>query len=404
MIPLGLTLAGALAPAAWAQARTAQDHLAQAELFVRRGWMEDADLELRAGLALPDGQQSHALHWLAAQVAWELLDAERAGKMAARAAALAQDDARREEATALAESYAAGFGVVEVGAPHEGMRSRLQIEAEDPIFDPEVKRYVNRLALARREQTALPVRLALPVGRWRINGEPVTVEPGSTTALPLPMRALGARGLAALQVTRVELGVGVGLLMGPWTAAMAPAPAAQVGLTQPIGPVLLGLFGGGRLDGYTAARGGGQGPLPTWELGLRLGHELVLAGPLSFRPSLQYRVGPVTGLPLACQLEGEQLACAAPSDPQDLEQAPVALYASALAHRPGLELSVDYRSAGRTTAWGTGVKLVVDQALGRLPARGQAADPDGQIRSWSLPAQTFSATGLQMFATTSFAF
>ncbi|MCK6507047.1 hypothetical protein L6R53_27345 [Myxococcota bacterium] len=404
MIPFALVLAPCLAPAAWAQARTAEDHLAQAELFARRGWLEDADQELAAGLALPAGQESFGLHWLAAQVAWERLDAERAGQMAARAAELAPDEARREEARALAESYAAGFGVVEVTAPHAGMRSRLQIEAVEPIFDPEVKRYVNRLALARREQTALPVRLALPVGSWWINGVQVQVSPGETTALPLPMKALGARGLAALQVTRLELGLGVGLVAGPATAAMTPAPAAQVGLTQPLGPVLLGLFGGGRLDGYVAAHGGAQGPAPTWEAGLRVGRELVLAGPLSFRPSLQYRLGPVAGLPLACQHADDRLACAQQPDASALDAAPVAIYASSLAHRPGLELSVDYRSAGRTTAFGTGVKLVVDQAFGRLPSQGQATDPAGGTLTWQLSDRAWTATGLQMFATTSFAF
>ena len=395
----------ALVPAALAQA-SAEDHLAQAQLFVRKRWFHDADDELRAGLALPAGQDSYALHWLAAQVAWELLDVERAMKMAQDAADLAPDEARCQAATALVDSYRTGFGFLDVRAPQPGVVSRLQVEPQGPIFDPELKRYVNRKSLELRGRTSLPVRFGLPIGPYLINGREVVVEAGQTVPINLNMRDLGQSGLAALQVSRLELAPGVGMLAGTGVHNLRPAPLAQIGWTQPLGFVLVGLLFEGHLDGYQASHGHTVSGVPTWAVGLRLGHEFVLWGPLTLRTSLQYRVGYVPGLPLACDPDGTSLSCVATDAPADLDAASQAIFVTSLAHRPGIELSLDYREAGRTTAVGTGVKLVVDQAIGRLPTSGLAEPQLGAQPSvtWHAPAHTWTATGVQMLGTLSFAF
>jgi len=406
MIAVSTLLLGlALSPAVHAQA-SAADHLAQAQLFVRRRWFEDADTELRAGLALPEGERDYELHWLAAQVAWELLDVERALEMAQASAELAPDDARRQAARDLAESYRNGFGFLEISGPRAGLVSRLQLEPEGPIFDPELKRYVNRKSLELRERTPLPVRVGLPVGPYRVNGQEVMVEAGQREALELPLRALGASGLAALQVSRLELGAGVGLLAGSRVSNLRPAPMVQLGWTQPIGPVLVGLLMEGHMDGYAASHGHTVGGLKTWATGLRLGHELVLFGPLSLRVSAQYRVGYVPGLAMACTPDGVGYACLATARSQDLDRAPQVIFASSLVHRPGLQLALETREAGRTTALGTGVRLNVDQAIGRLPASGLAATAAGAepTIAWHTTDRGWTATGIQMLGTLSFAF
>ncbi len=401
----------ALAPARSAHAgdlpAQAADHLSQAEHFARKGWYADADAELRAGLASPGGSDSFELHWLAAQVAWELLDVPRALEMAQGAARTAPDDDRRARADALVQSYQQGFGIVVIDAPQPGMVSRLQVEPVSPIFDADLKRYVNQLSLALRDRTPLPVEVGLPVGSYQVNGHDLVVQPGERVQLDLPMKALGARGLAALQVTRLELGLGVGLLLGDRVVNQRPGPTAQAALTQPIGPVLVGVMLDGNLAGYSATAGQAEGAVPTWNVGLRIGREVTLGGPLAFRPSLQYRYGYVPGLPYACQPAGpDQWSCRAESDSAALNDAPLAVYATGRAHRPGVELALDYRQAGRTTALGTGVRLVVDQAIGSVPARSDAVDDDApdNLLTWTTTDRSWTATGLQMLGALSIAF
>lgn len=404
MYPLPVLASVVMVGSAQAQTGGADQHLAQAELFARRGWYADADQELRSGLILPDGQEHFGLHWLAAQVAWELLDVERAWQMSQRAAELAPDPERQAAASALADSYATTFGYVDIQGPHDDLVSRLQVEPMGPIFDAELKRYVNRLSLSLRERTPLPIRIGLPVGSYRINGAEVTVAAGQHTELPLTMRDLGASGFAALQVTRLEAGLGVSLLTGGRVDNHRPALAGQLSLTQPIGPLLLGLVLGGRLDGYTAARNQVVGTLPTWDIGLRIGREIALVGPLSLRPSLQYRFGFVPGMGLACSPGDTAYVCVAEDETAALNLAPVAVFATSATHRPGVELALDYREAGRTTALGTGVKLILDQAFGQLAAQGEATIDNDQIITWTTDQRSWTATGVQMFGTFSFAF
>lgn len=410
---LSLVLALAASPAARA-ADSAQDHLAQAEFFARKQWYQDADAELRAALATPAGQASFEVHWLAAQVAWELLDVPRAMEMSDRAAELAPDPQRAEAARALAESYRQGFGMVTIQGPHQGLVSRLQVEPTTPIFDAELKRYVNRLSLDLREKTALPIRVGLPVGVYQVNGQELTVEPGSEHQLDLPMSALGARGLAALQVSRLELGVGVGMQLGARVGNLLPALQGQLAFSQPVGPLIIGLLADGGLTSYTATRGQQPGTILTWDLGLRVGTELVLGGPLAVRPSLLYRYGFVPGLGYACLPQDTAWVCSAEDSVAALDDAPMAVFATGQAHRPGIELALDYREAGRTTALGTGVRLIVDQAIGSVPASSQAllseaglsetAATDGSTISWSTSDTSWTATGIQMLGAVSIAF
>ncbi|MCB9778158.1 MAG: hypothetical protein H6742_06315 [Alphaproteobacteria bacterium] len=406
LLSLLLLLAPARAqdPADTASEQAVQDRLAQARLFARKGWYEDARAELDMALASATGDRSFDVHWLAAEVAWAMLDPLRAGEHAARAAELATDPRQQAAAQALADSYALGFGGVDLQPPHPGMVSRLQLEPASPQLDPELARYVDKLTLALRARTALPTRVGLPVGAYRINGQDVVVKAGQVETLPLPMRSLGARGLAALQVTRLELGVGVGVLAGAATDEIRPSPLAHLSLVQPVGPLLVGVMADGSLASWISRTGQANGPVATGLVGLRLGYEIPLGGPLAVRPAAVYRVGWQPGLPLACDAQGDSYVCQDASDPAAQQDRAALVYATGAAHRPGAELALDWREAGRTTALGLGVRVLVDHAIGQRPETGTARLSDGSEITWTTADTRWQATGLQLLAATSIAF
>ena len=159
------------------------------------------------------------------------------------------------------------------------------------------------------------------------------------------MRAIGSRGLAALQVTRLELAMGGRALFGDAAAALLPEPMAQLSLTQPVGPVLLGVLAEVCPTRYIDAQNRIITGEPAWALGGRLGRELYLAGAISIRPSILVRRSALSGL------------YSGAGHLQQSDSVTTAL---------GGELSMEYREAGRTTALGTGIKLSADRAWGRL--------------------------------------
>lgn len=389
-------------PATVAAHTQVDDHIAQAEFFARKGWYSDAWAELQAAAALPGGGESFALFRLASEVAWETQDIAGLLEAARRAEQLAPDDDQRLGLKELQEGIVRDFGFVELSGPHEGLSSRVQVEPLDPQLDPELKRFTTKLSTRLRERTALPTTFGLPVGRYRVNGEEVLVTAGQTAPLELPMRALGARGLAALQVARGELSIGVSQLVAGTLEPGGPSPVLGLALSLPVGPVIVGLVGGGAVEARPSPGGAAIAPSATVEGGLRVGRELVLWGPLSLRPSLVYRLGVQPGIALDCTgWEGEQWTCAVPTD-TDSRRA--AVQTTSLAHRPGAEVAIDWRPAGRTTAFGTGVRVLVDQGFGRLSADGEATLADGSLIRWTSSSDRWTATRIQMLTAISLAF
>lgn len=382
---------------------TVRHHLAQARAFVKNKWYADAALEVEAALALPEGRDSFDAHWLGAQVYYELVDIDRALPLAERAVALAPGDDARAQAEGFHTFLRDTFGWVEIDAPYPGVVSRLQVESTSVIFDADLKRLVNKVSLDLRERTPLPARVALPGGDYLVNGQVVTVVPGGTTDLRLAMDQLGARGIAALQVTRLEVAAGMSVLFGERVANLHPGGVGELALTQPVGPLLIGVLGQYDLRGYTAAQGQDASSPYAWSAGARVGTELILGGPLAVRPSMGVRYGMVPGIAFACTGDVGSLACVPPGDGEP----DLSVYAVGRAVTPFVELSVEYREAGRTTALGTGVKAVVEQNLGTVdPSAGALVfdDPDGTPLQWDATPTTWSATGVRLLANLSIAF
>ncbi|MFZ5475515.1 MAG: hypothetical protein ACOZNI_01965 [Myxococcota bacterium] len=394
----------ALAVVAAASAQeSVRHHVAQAKQFVKNHWYADAAAEIEAALALEGGATDFEANWLGAQIYYELVDIDRALPLAKRAGDLAPSERARDRADAFHAFLRDSFGWVEIAAPHDGVVSRLQVECTSVLFDADLKRLVNKVSLELRERTVLPARVALPAGDYLVNGAPVTVAAGETATLSLAMSQLGARGLAALQVTRVEVSAGLGVLFGDRVDNLHPGAVGELSLTQPVGPLLVGLVGAYDLRSYSA---GGATELTSpygWSAGVRVGRELVVGGPLAVRPSVGARYARVPGIALSCVGEPGDIRCGDPASVDgDLE-----IYAVGRAVVPFGELSVEYREAGRTTALGAGVKAVVEQAIGDVPDPGEAVlfdDPDGARFTYTTAPPTWTATGVRLLANLSIAF
>lgn len=398
MSPLMLVL---IAPV-YAQDPAVQHHVDQAKLFIKKQWYIDAQAELDAALETPAGQSSYEVHWLLAQVSYEMLDAERAWTLAQQAANLTNDPDQALQASQLAESLRATFGVVEIVPPQRGMQSRLQLEVTGILLDPELKRFVDRLALDWTHPKELPLRVALPMGEYAVQGIPFSAVPGEVARVELPLNALGAKGFAALQVSRLELSSGVGVLFGARVANLRPSVETQLGVTIPVSGWLLGMTGDWAYRSYNTDGGTSVSEPLSFAVGVRLGREVMVGGPLAVRPSVGYRFGSVPGVGLDCAEGAESLTCA-PLD--DHAAGTVLVYANSPAHIPYAEISIDWRKAGRTTATGVGVRMAYEQPIGVLRSPAQAElQEDGTLLEYSAEPTLWTSPAVRMMANVSLAF
>ena len=388
----------AVAGEASSQAGDPVHHVAQARLFLKRGWTDDAAAELALARSTPAGQALFEVWWLSSQVAWSRLDALGARNMATHALSRADSEAQRAEVSAWITNFDQNFGRLQLSAPQDGLSSRLQLESTGLIFDTEHKKYLDKLALTWREKTELPLEIALPAGSYLINGQSLEIKAGSAHEMQLPMKALGSKGLAALQVTRMEAAFGV-LVMGGDLATLRPAPQAQLGLTLPAGPLLLGLMGDYAIQKADIGTGEDLRAPGGFSGGIRIGGEVFTSLPLSIRPSAVLRYGQLPAVPVACDPGAGPWACQV----GNTSAGQAAGLVSGQAWMPGGELVVEYREAGRTTAFGAGIKLEVDAILGKLPSEGESvAKPEGE--SWTLADPAVRGTASRILANISLAF
>ena len=375
--------------------RSGAGHLAQARLFLRKGWVPDAAAELEMARATADGGADPAVWLLSAELELgrqnhktALCFAEAAQRVAPPDSPLAAD------AAALRRRLADGYGELLVTGPEAGLRTRMQLEPLDPLASAAERQEVDRQALAWRERTALPAAATLPIGRYAVNGVDVEVVAERQSLAALPLEATGARGLAALQVTRVELGAGVWLTGGGQLPALTPT--LQAGLTLPVGPLLVGVLGDALLPTRAAPAG-----VSSWvevpaggTVGLRLGADLVTALPLAIRPSLSLRAGSSPGITLSCT---EDARCSPDGD------GPIRVLTRGFGWMPGAELAVGHRRAGRSTALGLGARVGADLVRARAPAGGEAA-LDGARWAWTSDQAWITAPAFRLLGEASLAF
>ena len=366
-------------------------HVAQAELFAKKGWTGDALRELDLALA-SGGESEPEVWWLLAQVKAEAGDFVGAYEAADRAAELGA-----EQAAAYAAQLKRSWGGLEVTGPREDLVSFLQLEREGVLLDPALKEHVQDTASAwKAKKQELPLTVSLPAGSYLVNGVSVTVVAGDTTTLSLPQSAIGAQGFAALQVARIDLGFGVGMLGSTRVPDLRPGLEVQAGFTQPVAGMLVGVvvdhaFRSWIADGTVQSHPG------AWTGGARVGRELMVGGPLAVRPMVGWRYGTIPGVPLSCRRALDGYACTAPKESFADDGT---IYAVGTAHIPFAELAVDWRRGGRVNAHGFGVRMVVDHAFGQVPLEGEAtvvAGGDGAV-GFTVDEGSFSATGFRLLA------
>jgi hypothetical protein len=336
-----------LAPLAVAAAPDAAHHLAQAELFARRGWTDDAWREIRAALAAPGGADDPTIRALAAVLAWDQRLALTAAEHHEAVSRLHPDPATAERARAEAQALRRQFARLVIEAPHEGMATRVQLEGGPRLFDADTRQYAQDVTLRLRARDVLPVSVELPIGGWTVNGHAVELRAGEEARLSLPMDAIGRKGMSALQVLRLEVAGGLQLAAGARAEALRPSPTLEIGLTLPSGGWLIGITASGTLQGTRGADNVTRQDPSAFAVGGRVGSELFTSTPLAIRPAVTLR-----GL----RQPGLTPTCAASGCTGDL--------VTGWQLAPGGELAIDYREAGRTTAFGSGVRLAADLPIG----------------------------------------
>lgn len=385
---------------------SAAHHAAQARFFLKKGWYDDARKELEAAVATQVGSQDAEMHLLLAQVCIELGDIQEAWEHVGYAVDLQGPEEVEAQARELKTWIGSTYGFLDIRGPEVGASSRLQLELQSTLFDPELKKFVNRQVLALREQTRLPVSVALPAGTYTVNGVSVEVTAGNIVPLELPRTAVGSQGLARLQVTRLEISAGFGTLFGERTSNLDPAFEIQVGLTQPVGRALVGATLDHSFRAYATGDYGKETQPGASAAGLRVGMELFMDGPFALRPGLGYRYALLPGIGADCVETRAGLECGAPGT---LQWPDAQVWGVARAHVPYAEIAMDYRQGGRVNALGVGLRFAVDEYFGHLPASSEARFGDTNLDEEQtvqvLASDTaFHATGVRILSNLSIAF
>ena len=386
------------------------DHaISQAKHFAKKGWYGDAIRELEASASTPAGKTSFPIHAMLAQIHYQQANAGRALATGRRALELSTDPSQATETERMVAFLESNFGVLNLASPYPGMEAVLVLETNSPILDPEVQRLYQALKETLGEKTILPQSVLLPVGNHVVNALPVEVRANRETTLQLTMSSLGATGISALQVSRIELSTGTGMVASSRTPNLRPSLEVQFSISQPIGSWIVGT----QLD-YSvrsfSVEGEGlvQDPL-AYTVGARVGREILLGGPLSFRPSLGYRYGFLPGVELSCESSDPNDSFSGPytcRDPEASDGDPdLRVYAIARTHLPFAELALDYRQSGRASAMGLGVKVIGEAVLGSILDRDHATiEATDERVQYTAQGTQLRGVSIRMLANFSFAF
>ena len=382
-------------------------HVGQASLYAKKGWHEEAMKELQEALQTDAGRASFDLHALAAQVSYELWDAEAAILYAGHAADLTPDASQAASMRQYHDYLERTFGVLFVSGPYEGMTTGLVVERTTPLLDPSLKEWNSSLAQQLEKRQVLPRRISLPSGAYRVNGLDVT---GKVVPLRLPMGALNARGLAALQVSRLEVATGVGVIFSERLPNLRPSLDVQIGVLQPVGKFLLGAQTTWSARSYLVL---GDRPVRNpyaYTLGISVGREVVLGGPLVIRPALGVRYGFLPGVALACNQvvdEAQDLESYVCEDPDKERDWDPELYVYSISRvvLPHAGLSLETRRTRATSAVALGMKAVVEPLWGNLPSPAQAnVGVDGSPVDYVTKGEAFQGVSIRILAHTAIAF
>lgn len=205
-------------------------HADQARIFLKRRYFDEALAEVNAGLADPNTGDALELYAIGVDAAWEIGDIDRVLVWSQQAADLALNDDAHAGWQARHDAVAASWGWVDLNRAKAP--KHIAIEPAAPVFDPEQKRIAAALLLRLQGQAALPERIPLPVGEWRVDGAPVVIVAGATTSV--------AETEGQTQRLRVDIGSAGLLLIGERVQEFSPTVGVTLGLSGPTGPIRMG--------------------------------------------------------------------------------------------------------------------------------------------------------------------
>ncbi|MBA2319995.1 MAG: hypothetical protein H0V89_02465 [Deltaproteobacteria bacterium] len=374
----------ALVAVAWAaETDDPRARVEQARLFVKKGWWDDARAQLELAVASENGRLDPEAWILLATVAFQLCDVPAARHAADRAHSHSRDLVQAEQAAGLRDWLDAQFGTVTVGAPYDGIVTKLDIVLTSTLFDPELKLYLSRLRDRSARSVALPLTVGLPAGSYRINGVDVDVPAGGEASVVPRSKT------AVLQATQVELGFGPTFWLGRDLSGLLPVPTTGLAVSIPAGRLRVGVGGAWTPQPFRTATDEVRLDAAGWEIGGDLGLELTRSDLLHVRAALGYAYGAVPGIAVPCTVSAEETVCGPDASPD------LWIHAAGRAHQPRAELAVLYLDHGRGASFGAGLKTSFGGAFGTIPADGDArsgddswsftvADGDARFTGWSL--------------------
>ncbi|MEZ4238135.1 MAG: tetratricopeptide repeat protein [Myxococcota bacterium] len=345
-----------------------RSHLDQAKFFLRKEWYDDALEELEKAVSTDDGKLDPEAWFMLAKVRYELGDLPGARQAADRALVHSRDQDQARQTHELLSFFDQKFGYVRVEAPVAGTSTHLALTLESTLFDPDLKRWVNRVVEGLEAPVTLPHELGLPAATYTINGLQVEVVAGSTQSIsPQLDRAVEP----PLRSVRVELGVGASAALGARVSNLLPAPSTELSLGFPIGPLELGVLGSWQVQPFQTRTDAVLTAPGVFGVGVRAGVGVPLSK-LELRPSATWRLVSVPGVEVGCaQQEADWTCDSAVSSSEDLF-----VYTAALVHAVGVELAATTHAA----PLGFGVKTAGELFVGALPREGRALGPEGELQ------------------------
>ncbi|MBM4393154.1 MAG: hypothetical protein FJ090_18675 [Deltaproteobacteria bacterium] len=346
-----------------AATESADYHAAQARIFVRRGWYDDAEAEVALGLALDP--ENVDLCGLCVDLGRREADIDRVLACAARGAASSQGSTDARAALSQVESFVRqNYGWIEMRGPDGLRRARVTMESPRILLDAELKRSATLATARAAEGVEFPARLGLPTGDWTVAGQPVRVEAGQIASVTLPAEAFAA---SAGRGPRFELAIGGVGYAGEALGNLHPGAAMELGARVPAGPLRLGAAFSWEARDYSVENGPDRASPYTFGGALRVGADIDLGGALVLSTDLAAYAVMMPGLELGC--EGEPLACRVAS-PAATEE-PV--YATGAALAPAVDLGLHYR----TGRWLLGMRGTGAWLIGQAPTPGKVIGREG---------------------------
>lgn len=347
-------------------AESAAWHAEQARQFLKRGWIDDANAEVEAGLA--QELENVELNAICVDIARRQGDIERALRCAARGAAALEGDLDARVALSQMEGWLRNnFGFVEVSGPAGIEAVKAPLVSTSLLLDTELQAAVATADARARAGLPLPTRLALPAGEYTLHGEPFSVQAGGTGQVVLPASRFGA---AAARGKRLDLGLGASGFSGSDLANLRPGFDAELGFSGPVGGARIAAAGTWSLRGYSGVGFANEVSPYTFGGVVRVSRPIDLGGAMVFVPGVGVAGAMLTGIELRCAYGESPLRCS--PGPAGDDQLPV--YATAFAVTPSASVAVEL-NIGRLVL---GVRGGIGHSFVVLPSPGELS-LDGEL-------------------------